>query len=58
MEILGDRRAVMLRELTKIHEEVRASSLSALRHWAADAEPRGEIALVIAAAPEAAASES
>jgi len=57
VEILGDRPVVMLRELTKLHEEVRASSLSALRHWAADARPRGEIALVIAAAPQAAASE-
>jgi 16S rRNA (cytidine1402-2'-O)-methyltransferase len=57
VEILGDRQVVMLRELTKIHEEVRASSLSALRHWASDATPRGEIALVIAAAPEDAASE-
>ena len=57
VEILGDRPVVMLRELTKLHEEVRASSLSALRHWAADAMPRGEIALVIAAAPQAAASE-
>jgi 16S rRNA (cytidine1402-2'-O)-methyltransferase len=58
VEILGDRPVVMSRELTKIHEEVRASSLSALRDWAADSEPRGEIALVIAAAPEAATSES
>ncbi len=55
-EILGDRRVVMLREMTKVHEEVRASSLSALRQWAEDATPRGEIALVIAAAPEAATS--
>ena len=30
VEILGDRPVVMSRELTKIHEEVRASSLSAL----------------------------
>ena len=57
IEILGDRSVVMLRELTKIHEEVRASSLSALRQWAADATPRGEIALVIAAAPEGPPSE-
>ena len=34
VEILGDRRAVVLRELTKIHEEVRADSLSELRQWA------------------------
>jgi 16S rRNA (cytidine1402-2'-O)-methyltransferase len=58
VEILGDRPVVMSRELTKIHEEVRASSLSSLVEWAADSEPRGEIALVIAAGPEAATSES
>lgn len=58
VEILGDRPVVMLRELTKMHEEVRASSLSALRDWAADSGPRGEIALVIATAPESVTSES
>ncbi len=55
-EVLGDRRAVILRELTKLHEEVRAGSLSALRHWADDARPRGEVALVIAASTEVTAS--
>jgi 16S rRNA (cytidine1402-2'-O)-methyltransferase len=58
VETLGDRQAVALRELTKLHEEVRAGSLSALTQWAADAAPRGEIALVIAASPEAAASDA
>jgi 16S rRNA (cytidine1402-2'-O)-methyltransferase len=57
-DILGDRRAVVLRELTKIHEEVRADSLSELRQWAEEAAPRGEIALVVASSPEAAASEA
>jgi 16S rRNA (cytidine1402-2'-O)-methyltransferase len=52
IKILGDRPLVMLRELTKIHEEVRTSSLRELRQWAADATPRGEIALVIATAHE------
>ena len=47
----------MLRELTKIHEEVHTSSLSALQKWAAQASPRGEIALVIAAASEGSARE-
>jgi 16S rRNA (cytidine1402-2'-O)-methyltransferase len=56
MEILGDRQAVILRELTKLHEEVRAGSLSALRHWAEDGDPRGEITLVIAASPDIATS--
>ena len=57
-DILGDRRAVVLRELTKIHEEVRADSLSELRQWAEEAAPRGEIALVVASSPEAVASEA
>ena len=58
VETLGDRRAVVLRELTKIHEEVRAGSLSSLSQWATDTAPRGEIALVIAASPDAAATEA
>ena len=58
VEILGDRRAVVLRELTKIHEEVRADSLSELRQWAEEAAPRGEIALVVASSPEATVSEA
>jgi 16S rRNA (cytidine1402-2'-O)-methyltransferase len=58
LEVLGDRRAVLLRELTKIHEEVRAGSLSELRQRAAEAAPRGEIVLVIAASPAACASEA
>jgi 16S rRNA (cytidine1402-2'-O)-methyltransferase len=57
-DILGDRRAVVLRELTKIHEEVRADSLSELRQWAEEAAPRGEIALVVASSPEAVASDA
>jgi 16S rRNA (cytidine1402-2'-O)-methyltransferase len=58
LEIVGDRRAVLLRELTKIHEEVRAGSLSELLHWAGETAPRGEIALVMAASPEATTSEA
>jgi 16S rRNA (cytidine1402-2'-O)-methyltransferase len=57
VEILGDRRAVILRELTKIHEEVRAGALRELRHWTEDANLRGEITLVIAAAAGTAASD-
>ena len=48
MNVLGERRAVLMRELTKIHEEMRAGTLSDLRHWAETTNPRGEIALVIA----------
>ena len=41
VEILGDRQAVILRELTKIHEEVRAGALSELRHWDRRCQPTG-----------------
>jgi 16S rRNA (cytidine1402-2'-O)-methyltransferase len=57
-DILGDRPAVLLRELTKLHEEVRAGSLSELRQWAAIAALRGEISLVIGAAVEGVTSEA
>jgi 16S rRNA (cytidine1402-2'-O)-methyltransferase len=54
---VGDRPAVVLRELTKVHEEVRAGSLSELKAWVAQGGARGEVVLVVAAAPELAASE-
>ena len=56
VEVLGERRAVVMRELTKIHEETRGGALSELRHWTEEANPRGEIALVIAGAPETVAN--
>lgn len=55
---VGDRRAVVLRELTKLHEEVRAGTLSELRVWVERAEVRGEVALVVAGAREQAAPVS
>src|SRR5215467_7422014 len=47
---LGHRNAAVCRELTKLHEEVRRGDLAALAgiYAAADAETRGEIAIVIA----------
>jgi 16S rRNA (cytidine1402-2'-O)-methyltransferase len=50
-DALGDRDAVLLRELTKVHEEIRPGSLSALHAWAAAGDPPGEVTLVIAGAP-------
>lgn len=44
---LGDRQAVIARELTKVHEEIRRGSLTDLRSWAIDAPPRGEVVLVV-----------
>jgi 16S rRNA (cytidine1402-2'-O)-methyltransferase len=45
-----ERAAVVCRELTKTHEEVRRGSLAALAAWAADGV-RGEITIVVAGAP-------
>lgn len=53
---VGDRRAAVLRELTKMHEEVRGGTLSELTVWATEAGVRGEVALVVAAASEQAAA--
>ena len=66
-----DRRAVVCRELTKVHEEVRRGTLAELAAWASPGNPvhpagsggvRGEVTLVVAgvgrAAAKAAARES
>lgn len=46
-ETLGEREAVVARELTKIHEEIRRGRLSELaEHYSSEA-PRGEIVLLI-----------
>jgi 16S rRNA (cytidine1402-2'-O)-methyltransferase len=47
-----DRRAVVCRELTKLHEEVRRDTLADLASWAADGV-RGEICVVVAGASSA-----
>jgi len=54
--VLGDRRAAVARELTKMHEEVVESSLSGLASRYADAPPKGEI-IVIVHPPETEAAE-
>jgi 16S rRNA (cytidine1402-2'-O)-methyltransferase len=46
----AERGAVVCRELTKTHEEVRRGTLAELAGWAADGV-RGEITLVVAGAP-------
>ena len=46
----GERPAVVCRELTKTHEEIRRGTLDELAAWAADG-PRGEITVVVAGAP-------
>ncbi len=46
----GERRAVVARELTKLHEEFVRGSLDELVEWSAS-EPKGEIVLVLEGAP-------
>ena len=54
----GDRQAVVARELTKLHEEIRRGTLESLRAYYKDTPPRGEVVIVIAGAPLAAPDES
>lgn len=52
LEILGDRRTAIARELTKVHEEIWRGTLGqALEHFRSQG-PRGEFTLVIAGAGE------
>ncbi len=44
------RRAVVARELTKTHEEVRRGTLGGLKEWAATRNVLGEVAIVVAGA--------
>jgi 16S rRNA (cytidine1402-2'-O)-methyltransferase len=46
-EVLGEREAVVARELTKLHEEMRRGRLSELAEHYSTVEPRGEIVLLI-----------
>lgn len=46
-EVLGEREAVVARELTKLHEEILRGKLSELREEFSNRETRGEIVLLI-----------
>lgn len=46
-EVLGEREAVVARELTKLHEEIRRGRLRELAEYYSTVEPRGEIVLLI-----------
>lgn len=48
-----DRNAVIARELTKIHEEIRTGTVGSLAAAYADEEPRGEVTVILGGAPEA-----
>jgi 16S rRNA (cytidine1402-2'-O)-methyltransferase len=52
------REVAVCRELTKVHEEIVRGSAAELAERYADAAPKGEIVLVMGAAPEAGAAES
>jgi 16S rRNA (cytidine1402-2'-O)-methyltransferase len=49
-----DRRVVVARELTKLHEEVWRGTLGEAHAWAAERQPPGEMVIVLAGAPAAA----
>jgi 16S rRNA (cytidine1402-2'-O)-methyltransferase len=52
---LGDRPAAIARELTKLHEEVRRGTLTALEaHYREQGPPKGEIVLVVGPPEQAA----
>ena len=53
---LGSREAVLCRELTKLHEEVRRGDLATLAQNSPDSELRGEMVLVVAPPPAPAAA--
>lgn len=54
VEVLGDRRAILGRELTKVHEEVIAGTLTSLRERLAARTVRGEFTLIVEPASGAA----
>lgn len=51
-DAFGDRRAVLARELTKIHEEILRGKISDIIREVASREPRGEYTLIIEGAGE------
>ena len=52
-----ERRIALCRELTKLHEEVRRTTLGEAVQWYAQNPPRGEFVLVVEGAPETAQEE-
>lgn len=52
LSVLGNRAAVVARELTKVHQEYVRGSLSSLERTFTSREPRGEVTVVVAPAGE------
>ena len=57
LENFGDREVALCRELTKVHEEVIRTTLSAALARFTETPPKGEFVLVLAGAPETAGPE-
>lgn len=51
LEVLGDRRVSLAREITKINEEVRRTTISQALEYYSQNQPKGEFVLVIEGAP-------
>ena len=49
---LGERPAALVRELTKLHQEIRRGTLAELLDGVGDRAPKGEMVLVVGGAPE------
>lgn len=58
LEVLGDRKITLVRELTKIHEEVRHTTLTEGLAYYEASPPRGEFVLVLEGASQERAEES
>ena len=52
LEVLGDRRLALCRELTKIHEEVRRTTIAQALHYYEENAPRGEFVLIVEGAAD------
>ena len=52
LEILGDRKIALCRELTKLHEEIIRTTLSEAQNLYTEASPKGEFVIVIEGAKE------
>ena len=52
LEVLGDRRIALCRELTKLHEEIIRTTFSGALERYREKSPRGEYVLIIEGAPE------
>jgi len=55
-EILGDRDGAVIREISKLHEETVSGTLGELADRYSDAQPKGEIVIVVGPPPEPAAA--